>query len=112
MLQVFERLRSAFSNINLMIEEKKCEIYCSSSPLLNTICQSTSIPATSQECRILGTPIGSSLYIIESCSDVAQSGSNLCGKLLQLQDPHAVWYALAEILSCYSDELPITNCST
>ena len=84
---VFERLRSAFSNINLMIEEKKCEIYCSSSPLLNTISESTSIPATSQGCRILGTPIGSSSYIIESCSDVAQSGSNLCGKLLQLQDP-------------------------
>ena len=32
---VIERLRSAFSDINLMIEEKKCEIYCSSSPLLN-----------------------------------------------------------------------------
>ena len=84
---VFERLRSAFSDINLMIEEKKCEIYCSSSPLLNTISESTSIPATSQGCRILGTPIGSSLYIIKSCSDVAQLGSNLCGKLLQLQDP-------------------------
>ena len=84
---VFERLRSAFSDINLMIEEKKCEIYCSSSPLLSTISQSTSIPATSQGCRILGTPIGSSSYIIESCADVAQSGSNLCGKLLQLQDP-------------------------
>ena len=73
---VFERLRSAFSNVNLMIKEKKCEIYCFSSPLLNTIFQSTSITATSQECRILGTPIGSSLYIIESCSDVAQSRSN------------------------------------
>ena len=36
---VFERLRSAFSDINLMIEEKKCEIYSSSSPLLNTISQ-------------------------------------------------------------------------
>ena len=84
---VFERLRSAFSNINLMIEEEKCEICCSSSPLLNTISQSTSIPATSQGCRILGTSIGSSLSIIKSCSDVAQSGSNLCGKLLQLQDP-------------------------
>ena len=84
---VFERLRSAFSGINFMIEEKKCEIYCSSSPLLSTISQSTSIPATSQGCRILGTPIGSSSCIIESCSDVAQLGSNLCGELVQLQDP-------------------------
>ena len=77
---VFARLRSAFNNINLMIEEKKCEIYCSSSPLLNTISQSTSIPATSQGCRIVGTPTGSSLYIIESCSDVAQSGSRVIDK--------------------------------
>ena len=84
---VFERLRSAFSEINLMIEENKCEIYCSSSPLLNTISESTSIPATSQGCRILATPTGSSSYIIESCSDVELSGSNFCGKLLQLKTP-------------------------
>ena len=50
------------------------------------VSNSTVISVTVQGVKILGTPIGLSSYIIQSCSDYASSGNALCAQLHLLDD--------------------------
>ena len=63
-LSGFAVMTSSLSCANLLVEEKKCEIYCQSDSSYQSIPDSNTIQVTRQGTKILGTPVGCSSYVI------------------------------------------------
>ena len=91
-------LRSSFSPIGLVIQDKKCELFISE---VSPPCD-VSFPVSSDGVIILGIPIGNSSFISTVCTDCAQSGSLLCEELLQLEDTQS---ALLLLRYCHINRL-------
>ena len=83
-LAVFHDLKETFSAINLVIADKKCEIFSLSS--LTAVEGFEGIPVSCEGALFRGSPIGSMSFVTSSCGTIAQSKLSLCDQLTKLDD--------------------------
>ena len=99
-LAAFHDLKETFSPINLIIADKKCEIF---SPSSSTAVEGfEEIPVSCEGALFLGSPIRSMSFITYSCATIAQSKLSLCDQLTKLDD---VQSAMLLLRCCYVSNL-------
>ena len=81
-----DEIKSMFREINLVVADHKCEIYSPTPAACESLLSSVSIPVTSEGVTVLGTPIGSSQFVAEASSSIAEKGDYLCNQLNSLND--------------------------
>ena len=99
-LTAFHDLRESFSVINLVIADKKCEIFSQSS--LTVVEGFEEIPVSCEGALFLNTSIGSMSFVTSSCATIAQSKLSLCDQLTKLDD---VQSAMLLLRCCYVPNL-------
>ena len=87
-LDAFSTLQPEFFKIGLEIQETKCEIYCSYDKE-DTFSSEYTIPVSSEDIVILGTPTGKREYVARACSTIAEKGNDLCRQLVDLDNVQA-----------------------
>ena len=80
----FQALKQKFSAIGLSIADHKCEIYCPSSSASLKGFDNTSV--SHNGIIILGTLIGTKLYVVSSCLNISESNVSLCDEFVKLGD--------------------------
>ena len=100
-LDAFASLKQEFGNVELQIQDKKCELYCPL-PLAVPDLLSTDISISHTENTILGIPIGSHDFISNVCIDVANSGNLFCQQLPDLNEPQG---AMLLLRHCHANRL-------
>ena len=83
-LAAFHDLKETFSAINLVIADKKCEIFSPSSS--TAVEEFEGIPVSCESALFLGSPIGSMSFATSSCATIGQSKPSLCDQLTKLDD--------------------------
>ena len=83
-LAAFCDLKKSFLAINLVIADKKCEIF---SPSSSTVVKGLDgVPVSNEGALFLGSPIGTASFVTSSCTTIAQSKISLCNQLTKLDD--------------------------
>ena len=97
---MFHDLKETFSAINLVIADKKCEIFSQLSSTAVEVFEE--IPVSCEGALFLGSPIGSMSFVTSSCATIAQSKLSLCDQLTKLDD---VQSAMLLLRCCYVPNL-------
>ncbi|XP_062517793.1 uncharacterized protein LOC134193028 [Corticium candelabrum] len=84
-VNAFQDLQCQFESTGLLVSKQKCEAYAMAYPDE----WSVDIAINTSGIDILGTPIGTPDYVSARCTDKAKSGTELCSKLLELDDPQS-----------------------
>ena len=83
-LAAFCDLKKSFLAINLLIADKKCETFSTSS---STVVKGfDGVPVSNEGALFLGSPIGTASFVTSSCTTIAQSKISLCNQLTKLDD--------------------------
>ena len=82
-LAVLLDLKASLSEIGLEIKDEKCKLYFPTAP--DNF--SAGVPVSKDGIDVLGSPVGNHDYVQSRCLAVANMGSSLCSKLLELDDP-------------------------
>ena len=99
-LAAFHDLKGIFSAINLVIADKKCEIFSQSSSTAAE--EFEEIAVSCEGALFLGSPIGLMSFVTSSCATIAQSKLSLCDQLTKLDD---VQSAMLLLRCCYVPNL-------
>ena len=86
------------SHYHLRICDHKCELYHRQ----GDEGKFAPVPVFQQGIDVLGIPIGSDQFVSSRCIEIARSGSNLCTKLPELEDPQA---AMLLLQHCHTPRL-------